>query len=90
LSATDRDQQSLEDPETGLSLFTRFLLQGLSGHADAGPIGDGDGIVDSAEAFVYAASRTTTAAAKLFGVLQRPSLSQAKAIPLAKLGGPAR
>lgn len=90
LSATDRDQRPLDDAETGMSLFTRHLIQGLSGHADLAPIGNGDGSVDSAEAFVYAANRTAIAARKLSGVLQRPTLSQVKAVPLAKLGGPLR
>ena len=90
VSATDRDQRPLEDQETGLSLFTRYFIQGLSGYADAPPAGNGDGTVDSAEAFVFAANRTAIAARKVSGVLQRPTISQAKAMPIGKLGGTVR
>ncbi|MEQ1611959.1 MAG: hypothetical protein ABL904_04345, partial [Hyphomicrobiaceae bacterium] len=90
MSATDRDQRPLEDNETGMSLFTRYFIQGLSGHADVAPLGNGDGVVDSAEAFVFAASRTAIVARKLSGVLQRPTLSQLKSVPLGKLGGAVR
>ena len=85
-TAAERDQKALDDPETGLGLFTRHLIEALSGAADARPIGNGDGIVDSTEAFVFAAARTQVAARKSFGVLQRPQLSQVRAISIAKTG----
>ena len=89
-TASERDQRTLDDAETGLSLFTRHLISGLSGHADSPPIGNGDGIVDSSEAFVYAAQRTAFAARKLSGVLQRPMISQGKPLPIGRVGGLSR
>ena len=86
VTASERDQRTLSDVETGLSLFTRHWIAGLSGHADLAPIGNGDGTVDSAEAFVYAAQRTGFAARKLSGVLQRPLLSQGKPLPIGRMG----
>lgn len=90
ITATDRDQRPLADRDTGLSLFTRYLIEGLSGFADMAPIGNGDGGVDSIEAFVYAANRTGIAARKLSGVLQRPQISQSKAVSIGRLGAPVR
>ncbi len=89
-TASERDQRPLDDVETGLSLFTRHLVAGLSGHADSAPFGNDDGAVDSAEAFVYAAQRTSFAARKLFGVLQRPMISQGRMLPVSRLGGTIR
>jgi hypothetical protein len=86
-TAADRDQRPLEDPEFGLSLFTRFLISGLSGAADSPPLGNGDGQVDSSEAFVYAAYRTGLAARKSFGMLQRPTISQGRPIAVGRVGG---
>ncbi len=90
VTASDRDQRTLVDAETGLSLFTRYWIAGLSGHADLAPIGNGDGTVDSAEAFVYAAQRTGFSARKLSGVLQRPLLSQGKTLPIGRVGALAK
>ena len=89
-TASERDQRPLDDVETGLSLFTRHLVAGLSGHADSPPFGNGDGTVDSAEAFVYAAQRTAYAARKLSGVLQRPMISQGKALAIGRIGAPSK
>jgi hypothetical protein len=86
MTAAERDQRPLEDPETGLSLFTRQFIAGLSGHADLPPVGNGDGTVDAAEAFVYAASQTAFAARKLSGVLQRPMISQGKPGAVNRIG----
>jgi hypothetical protein len=85
-SAADKDQRPLEDPEFGLSLFTRFLITGLSGAADSLPLGNGDGSVDSSEAFVYAAYRTGLAARKSFGMLQRPTISQGRPLTIGRVG----
>ncbi len=90
ITASDRDQRPLEDQETGLSLFTRYLIEALSGHADVAPTGNGDGQVDSAEAFVYAAARTGFAARKLSGVLQRPTISQGQVLTVGRLAPPSR
>ena len=46
LTAADRDQRTLEDPEYGIGLFTRHLITGLSGAADLAPIGNGDNAID--------------------------------------------
>jgi hypothetical protein len=89
-TASERDQRPLEDGEFGLSLFTRHLIAGLSGHADAAPLGNGDGTVDTSEAFVYAAQRTIFAARKLAGVLQRPLISQGRSLPINRVGVLAR
>jgi Caspase domain len=87
-TAADKDQRPLEDPEFGLSLFTRHLIAGLSGAADNPPLGNGDGTVDSSEAFVYAAYRTGLSARKMFGMLQRPTISQGRPITVGRVGGP--
>jgi hypothetical protein len=86
LASADRDQRPLGDPQTCLSLFTRHLIEALSGHADSPPFGNGDGVVDTTEAFVHAALRTAVAAAKLSGVLQRPTLSQARPVVIGRPG----
>ena len=86
LTAGDRDQRLLEDPELGLSLFTRHLIAAMSGQADLAPIGNGDGTVDTAEAFVHAAERTSYVARKVYGVLQRPTMSQGRPNALVRLG----
>jgi hypothetical protein len=87
-TAADKDQRPLEDPEFGLSLFTRHLIAGLSGAADSPPLGNGDGTVDSSEAFVYAAYRTGLSARKVFGMMQRPTISQGRPITVGRVGGP--
>ena len=86
-TAADKDQRPLEDPEFGLGLFTRHLITGLSGAADSPPLGNGDGSVDSSEAFVYAAYRTGLSARKTFGMLQRPTISHGRPITVGKVGG---
>ena len=82
MTAAERDQRPLEDYETGLSLFTRHLVEALGGAADQAPSGNGDGAIDSAEAFVFAAARTNVVARKVYGVLQRPQLSQGRSVAL--------
>jgi len=32
--ASDRDQKTIKDPEYGIGLFTRYLIEGLAGRAD--------------------------------------------------------
>ena len=75
LAAADRGQRRLIDPTYGLGLFTRYLIEGLSGAADHTPLGDGDGEVDSAEAFAYSAVMVELAARKSFGLMQNPVYS---------------
>ncbi|WP_431558885.1 caspase family protein [Methyloceanibacter sp.] len=75
LSATDRGQRKLIDTSYDVGLFTRYLIEGLAGAADLYPVGNGDGMVDSAESFVYAAAMVRLAARKTFGLLQQPVYS---------------
>jgi hypothetical protein len=77
LVSADRGQRALIDLEYDLGLFTRYLIEGLSGSADLAPIGNGDGAVDSAELHAYTAAMVRLAAQKTFGLLQSPELSSA-------------
>ena len=65
----------LIDPTYGVGLFTRYLIEGLSGAADRTPLGDDDGEVDSAETFAYSAVMVELAARKSFGLMQNPVYS---------------
>ncbi len=85
LTAADRDQRTLEDPEYGIGLFTRHLITGLSGAADLAPIGNGDNAVDPLELYVHAAHRVGLAARRSFGVTQKPSLFRLHLLPIARL-----
>ena len=74
--ASDRDQHTLEDPEYGIGLFTRYLIAGLAGEADTAPLGNGDHRIDSVELYVYTSDMVRTAARKSFGLEQKPLLSK--------------
>ncbi len=74
--ASDRDQRTLQDPEYGIGLFTRYLIEGLAGKADTAPIGNVDNRIDAVELFVYTSDLVRTAARKSFGVEQKPLLSE--------------
>ena len=56
-------------------MFTRYLIEGLSGGADRVPLGNGNGAVDSAEIFAYSAVMVELAARKSFGLMQNPVYS---------------
>lgn len=75
LAAADRGQRSLIDTSYDVGLFTRYLIEGLSGRADVYPVGNGDGMVDSAEIYAYTAAMVRLAARKTFGLLQEPVYS---------------
>jgi hypothetical protein len=75
LAATDRGQRSLVDVTYDIGLFTRYLIEGLTGAADLPPAGNGDGALDSVEIHVFTASLVDLAARKTYGVLQRPIYS---------------
>ena len=75
IAAADRGQRRLIDPTYGLGLFTRYLIEGLSGAADRSPLGNGDGEVDSVETFAYSAVMVELAARKSFGLMQNPVYS---------------
>jgi hypothetical protein len=87
LTAADRDQRTLEDPEYGIGLFTKHVVAGLSGAADLAPIGNGDNAIDPLELYVHAAYRVGLAARRSFGVTQKPSLFRSHAQPIARLTG---
>jgi uncharacterized caspase-like protein len=74
--ASDRDQRTIQDPEYGIGLFTRYLIEGLAGRADEAPIGNGDRRIDTVELYVYTADTVRTAARKSFGLEQKPMLSK--------------
>jgi Caspase domain len=75
LAAADRGQRRLIDPTYSVGLFTRYLIEGLSGEADRTPLGNGNGAVDSGEIFAYSAIMTELAARKSFGLMQNPIYS---------------
>ena len=77
LSATDRGQRALIDTGYDVGLFTRYAIEGLAGRADLYPVGNGDGVVDSAELYAYAAAMARLSARKTFGLLQEPVYSSA-------------
>jgi hypothetical protein len=74
--ASDRDQKTIKDPEYGIGLFTRYMIEGLAGRADAGPLGNDDKRIDTVELYVYTADAVRTAARKSFGLEQKPLLSK--------------
>ena len=74
--ASDRDQKAIKDPEYGIGLFTRYLIEGLAGRADQEPIGNGDKRIDTVELYVYTADAVRNAARKSFGLEQKPLLGK--------------
>ncbi len=74
--ASDRDQRTIQDPEYGIGLFTRYLIEGLAGRADEAPIGNGDKRIETVELYVYTSDLVRTAARKSFGLEQKPMLSK--------------
>jgi uncharacterized caspase-like protein len=74
--ASDRDQKTIKDPEYGIGLFTRYLIEGLAGRADEAPLGNDDKRIDTVELYVYTADAVRTAARKSFGLEQKPLLSK--------------
>jgi hypothetical protein len=89
LAAADRGQRTLIDLSYGISLFTRYLIEGLAGNADLPPIGNGDGKLDSVEIYVFTAEMVQLAARKSYGLLQNPVYSSAAtAVVSAGSGGP--
>ena len=86
LSATDRGQRALIDTRYDVGLFTRYVIEGLAGRGDLYPVGNGDGVVDSAELYAYAAAMARLSARKTFGLLQEPVYSSAAATALSGAG----
>jgi hypothetical protein len=77
LAAADRGQRTLVDMTYDIGLFTRYVIEGLAGGADLAPIGNGDGMVDSAEIYAFTDAFVELAARKTFGLLQHPVYSGA-------------
>ncbi len=86
ITAGSGDQRTLQDPTYRISLFTRYMIEGLSGLADTKPIGNGDGKIDMVELYAYAANHVQLAAQKSFGLIQKPVLSNSGNKVLSKLG----
>lgn len=86
-TASDRDQRPLDDPEFGIGLFTRYLIEGMAGKADAGPTGNDDKRLDSVELYVFTANMVRTAARKSLGLEQKPQLSKVDNLLIGKLAG---
>lgn len=85
-TAADRDQQTLEDPEYGIGLFTRYLIEGLAGQADEQPIGNADKRIDTVELYVYTANLVRMAARKTQGLEQKPLLAKHDNLLIGRLG----
>lgn len=85
-TASDRDQRTLEDPEYGIGLFTRYLIEGLAGQADVQPIGNADRRIDTVELYVYTANLVRKAARKTQGLEQKPLLAKHDNLLIGRLG----
>lgn len=70
ITAGGADQQAIEGPEWGHSVFTHYLIEGLGkGLADL----NDDGVIPASELYAYLDQRVYTAA-QLIGHTQRPEL----------------
>lgn len=84
-TAATGDQKPLVDHETGIGLFTRYLMSGLAGKADESPIGNDDRNIGSVELYVHLASKVRLAARKTLGLRQNPTLSRTDNLFLSQL-----
>jgi hypothetical protein len=75
MSAAEGDQRTMDDPEFGIGLFTRYLIEGLAGKADLAPVGNSDQKVEAVELYAYTAHLVDLAARKSYGMLQKPQLA---------------
>lgn len=75
MTAAEGDQRTMDDPEFGIGLFTRYLIEGLAGRADLAPVGNNDQKVDAVELYAYTAHLVDLAARKSYGMLQKPQLA---------------
>jgi hypothetical protein len=85
LAASDRGQRTLIDTTYDVGLFTRYLIEALTGQADLRPSGNDDGTLDSAEIYIYTAAMTRLAARKTLGLLQNPVYSSSAAPVVARI-----
>lgn len=84
-AAAKGDQKPLIDHETGIGLFTRYLVSGLAGAADEKPVGNGDRVIDSTELYVHLAGKVRLSARKTLGLLQNPVMSRESNLFLSQL-----
>jgi Caspase domain len=87
LKASDRDQRTIEDPEYGIGLFTRYMIEGFAGKADDAPLGNGDKRIDTVELYVYTSDMVRQAARKSFGLEQKPMLSKIDNLVVGQIAG---
>ncbi len=85
IAATQGDQKALEDPDYGIGLFTRYVIEGLAGKADMLPVGNGDGSIETVELYVYVAHMVRLAARKSFGQAQSPIMGETRNRLLSRL-----
>ncbi len=85
LKASEKDQKTLNDPEFGIGIFTRYLIEGYGGRADDERFGRQDGHVDSIELFAYISQLVRDTARKSFGMTQKPTLHQVENIVVGRL-----
>lgn len=85
MTASERDQRSLNDPEFGIGLFTRYMIEAMAGKADASPVGNDDKRIDTVELYVYVANMVRTAARKSLGLEQKPQLSRVENLLIGRL-----
>lgn len=88
LVAADGDQRTLDDPEFGIGLFTRYLIEGLAGRADLASIGNGDGKIDTVELYAYISHMVRLSARKSFGLLQKPMMSRSENLRVSDVQAP--
>jgi len=85
IKASEKDQKTLNDPEFGIGLFTRYLIEGYGGRADDERFGRQDGHVDSIELFAYVSQLVRDTARKSFGMTQKPTLHQVENLVVGRL-----
>lgn len=88
--AADRGQRRLVDTTYDIGLFTRYVIEAMSGSADLSPVGNGDGQIDATEIYAYTGAFVRLAARKTFGLLQNPAYSSGGARVLTSSGPAAR
>jgi hypothetical protein len=84
-TASDRDQKTLDDPEFGTGLFTRYLIEGMAGQSDVPATGNADRRIDMVELHVYTSHMVRMAARKSFGMEQKPLMSEVQNLVVGKL-----
>ena len=88
VAAAQADQLASWDEEARHGLFTRYLLRALSGEADGGGFGDGDGAVTLGELKGYLDQEMTPVARRRFGRFQVAATSGRADAVLARVSSP--